>query len=119
VLRAAVIGVVLALVASPSSPVLCRIWCDARAPAVPGCHHHSDPAVPWRVTSADSCDRMPLSVTPFVREGARHGVLTPYTEQGVVVSRDSLTDAASQPHRSASRSNRTFTRKPTFTALRI
>jgi hypothetical protein len=120
VLRAAVIWIVVAFAGAPNVSLLCRVWCDAQAPTVPGCHHRQTPTVLLRVTSADSCERMVLSVTPFVREDLRRGVVGPDTVRGVAVSHDCLADTASQAHRfSAPHSNGTLARQPNLTALRI
>jgi hypothetical protein len=120
VLRAAVIWIVVAFAGAPNVSLLCRVGCDVQASAVPGCHHRQTCVAPLRVTSSDSCDRMELSVTPFVREDLRRGVVAPDTDRGVAVSHDCLADAASQAHRfSAPHSNGTLARQPNLTALRI
>jgi hypothetical protein len=120
VFRAAVVWIVVAVAGAPNTSLLCRTWCDAQAPAVPGCHHHQAPVTPTRVTSADSCERMVLSIAPFVRENLSHGAVAPDTAQATVVRHDPLADAASRARRcNAPQSNRPFARRPNLAALRI
>ena len=65
--RPLVFSIVLTVVTSPSTAVLCRAWCSVQSATVNVCNH-STPTASTNVVADDTCDDVWIGAAAFVRE---------------------------------------------------
>ena len=121
--RAIVFSIVLTVAASPSTTLLCKVWCDRthgpQTAAASGCHHRA-PAVSARVAGDDACESLVLGVAAFLREDVRRLASAPARDHAVVVPRYQFANSTANDSPHATRAAQwALEKRPLSTALRI
>jgi len=124
VFRVAAFPVLIALLASPSTAVVCRTWCD-RAPASPsaadmGCHHGTAPMSSPMVGGDSGCDGSLLNAMAFIREGTARLASAPGSHLATFVPRYQLVGLTSGDGPLTSlEADGTFEKRPLSRPLRL
>jgi hypothetical protein len=118
VFRALVFSIVLTVVTSPSTAVLCRAWCSVQSATVNVCNH-STPTASTNVVADDTCDDVWIGAAAFVREDTG-GASAEDGNRAILVAGYQVADTAIyERHRQDSRHGRSLENRPLSTALRL
>jgi hypothetical protein len=118
VFRALVFSIVLTVVTSPSTAVLCRAWCSVQSATVNVCNH-STPTASTNVVADDTCDGVWIGAAAFVREDTG-GASAEDGNRAVLVANYQPADIViSERHRQDFRHGGSLDHRPFSTALRL